>query len=238
VALFLKRSDVGLANAKIYERRSLALPPTIKRLYEQLERDFIMDLPDGSTYQTIFAGAKFSMLRQLCGGFGAGKFLDDFKCKAVVDLLKGELKNEPIIIWANFIQEIKMLHACLTKAGIGAFFIYSKIKPEERDEIREQFQAGLINVLVVQPEVWRYGTLLSRASGMIYFSSPVSGLTRSQTEDRTIDVEAQNSALIIDLPCEGTIEEDILKGLKAKESQDKIMRRIIQGIQRRQGVIA
>jgi hypothetical protein len=69
---------------------------------------------------------------------------------------------------------------------------------------------------------------------MIYYSTPESGETRQQSEDRTIDVSLSTGCLIIDLIVEDSLEEDILLSLRKKESNQSMMRRIVQRIQKEQ----
>ena len=95
------------------------------------------------------------------------------------------------------------------------------------------FVAGELDYFVAQGSCHRFGANLSACDTMIYFSSAESALTRQQTEERTIDLSNRKSKLIVDLVTYDTVEVDIHKGHARKEGRQSVMRRLIQGIQRR-----
>lgn len=225
---FLTRKQAGIKNQKIYETRTIELPSKMRKIYNELEENFWVEL-EGQEIRTPFAGAKYSKLKQLCSGIVEKKLYEDFKIIALRDLINGELKNEQVIIWATFTEEIIKIQEILNNCQV----IYGKINIEQRNNRRKWFQQGKTRILVIQPETFKYGTNLSSASTMIYFSSPESLITRQQSEDRTVDISLQNGTLIIDMPTKSTVQEDILKSLKNKENKDLQLRRMIEGIKKR-----
>ena len=224
---YLKRKEVSLGGEKIYEKIICVMDKETQVAYNTLEKDFMVETPT-INIKTMFAGAKFSYLRQLCGGFANGNLVSGHKTKTLFKLLDNELKGQSVVIWAQFLTEIEHLSTLLR-----APFICGDVSQDQRSSIRNQFQAGQIRYLVAQPECWKYGTNLSNADAMVYYSAPTSALTRQQSEDRTLDIQKNNSCLIIDLVTQNTVDEDILVSLHKKEKQDLQMRRIINSIQRR-----
>ena len=224
---FLRRKDVNLGGEKIYEKRVVELPTELRKAYDRLEHEFILEI-QGIERETLYAGVKFGLLRQLCGGFAEKRLVGNHKVAALAELLDGELKDQQVIVWAWYIHEVEHLAQVLKCKSI-----YGKTKLPDREKIRGAFQRGEERLLVAQPEVWKFGTTLSAASTMIYYSSPEALLTRQQSEDRTLDLAANNSALIIDLLCKDTVDEDIRESLLRKEDKDTMMRSLINAIRRR-----
>ena len=68
---------------------------------------------------------------------------------------------------------------------------------------------------------------LSKASTVIYYSTPTGLETRQQSEDRVVNVKDKDSVLIIDLIVDNTIEKSIIKSIKLKESNEQLMRRLV-----------
>jgi SNF2 family DNA or RNA helicase len=224
---YLKRQDVSLGGEKIYERVTCSFNKDTKKAYDTLERDFMVETSTISI-KTMFAGAKFSALRQLCGGFANGNLVSSHKTKTLFQLLNTSLKEQQVVIWAQFLNEIEWISRMLF-----APVICGQVPQKERSSIREQFQKGKIRYIVAQPECWKYGVTLSAAETMIYYSAPCSALTRQQSEDRTLDIQKNNSCLIIDLVTKNTVEEDILFSLQKKENQDLLIRSIINNMKER-----
>jgi hypothetical protein len=223
---FLKREDVGIAGEKEIITRKVQMCDELKKKYDEFEEFFWTEI-NGTVLKTAFAGAKFCKLRQICSGIINAENIYTHKIDEIITLLKGELKDAPVIVWAWFRNEIDYLSKALHCDAI-----HHEIKPKRRAEINKAFQNGEVQYVVAQHDVWRFGTTLSHASTAINFSLPLSELTRAQVNDRTVDVDKKEPSLIIDLITEGTVEEDILEGLNAKEEEDKIFRRCMRRFQK------
>ena len=181
-------------------------------------------------HKTIYATQKFLWLRGFSSGFVDKKIVDKCKIDMLVNLCHEELKGQQLVIWCSYLHEIDLIWASFHSDT--AEIINGSIPPSQRAEIVKKFQSGKIQYLCIQPETMKYGSKLTAADCMVYFSSPLSGLTRQQTEDRTIDVDKKDSILIIDLLTKDTVDEDIYLSLIKKESQAQMMTRIVKGLSR------
>jgi len=72
-----------------------------------------------------------------------------------------------------------------------------------------------------------HGLNLSCADTAIYYSSPLGYEKRRQGQDRIIDIDKKNPPLVIDLICENTVDESLLKANKYKQKRIDIMKTII-----------
>jgi hypothetical protein len=224
---FLKRKEVNLGGETIIENRMIELPKEQQAVYDKLEEDFILEYQNIQR-QTMFAGAKYTLMRQLCGGFADGQMVSDHKILVLQELLDGELKGQQIVIWAWYVNEVKYI-AKLLKCP----FICGDVKPGDREIIRKGFQKGISKYIVVQPEVWKFGTTLSAAETMIYYSLPEGYLTYQQSKDRALDLEKQNSILLINLLVKNTVDVDGWDSLLRKEDKSIRMRSLINAAKKR-----
>lgn len=229
---FQTRADVNLGGEKIYEKRYVQMSSEMKAMYKKIAKDFMIEIDGKVVDATVYAHTKYLWLRRLCGGFVDGKMLFGDKVTELVYLLRTELKNQQVVVWCRFTDEIEYLSDYLTQLGFTVGMVYGKIPPKNRPMIQEAFQKGSFDIFLLQPGCFKYGVNLSCASTMIYYSTPESGETRQQSEDRTIDVSLATGCLIIDLIVEDSLEEDILLSLRKKESNQSMMRRIVQRMQK------
>jgi SNF2 family DNA or RNA helicase len=223
----LSRRDVGMDVRKIYERRLITLPPAVRKAYNTVEDEFILELKGKVIDSTIFAMEKFIWLRRICGGFYQGREVHNEKMKVLAELLTEELHNDQVVIWCAFIEELKNIGEMLVKMKIPCDVVYGDVPPEERTRRMVGFQAGSSRVLICQPECFKHGTDLSCADTEIYYSSPLGLETRLQSEDRLVNISTKNPALIIDLLVYDSIEEEIYEALQRKETRQELVKRFM-----------
>jgi SNF2 family DNA or RNA helicase len=208
----LTRKDAGLDKEKIFRNRVIQLTPATRKKYKQVESA----LYDGKILK--FAGQRWNECRRLCSGAE--------KEAELLSLLAGELKESKVMIWADFVEEVERIANIL-----DCFYIHGAVPANEREEIRMTFLHEKRH-LVAQPQTWKWGTNLSGVDTVIFFSLPQSLMTWQQVCERTVDLEKDDSLLIITLTAENTVEEDIRKSLENKETrvnQIDRLRRSIKG---------
>lgn len=236
---FLTCKEVNLGGRKIYMQRYVKFTSGIRKIYDNLMNDFILENDSGDVLGTAeFTVAKFIWARRLCGGFvrqlkNEKKFdlIFDAKGKEVFSLLSSELKGKQVVIWCEFTKEIMHLKRILRSEGIACAAIFGSVSIADREKRMNLFYENELQVLICQSKCYQYGTDLSCADTEIYYSSPLGLETRLQSEARLNAVD-KNSILIIDLLVEDTIEEDIYESLIRKESRQEMWRRIVQRLQR------
>lgn len=229
---FLKRSDVRLGGVKIRQTKLVELPAAARAIYKKTARTFVLDLPgETEARRTIYAGQRHVWFRRLADGFipdAPEPVVHSAKLDELRAILSGPLACQQTVIWAVYTAEVEWLARSIP----GADFVHGDVSPAQRDAKKAAFQAGAIRHLVVQPETMKYGAKLTAAGALVYFSSPEGALTRSQSEDRAIDVSRQDAALVIDIITADTIDEDIAWSLLRKETRSETLRRIVRGIER------
>ena len=222
---FLTRRDVNLGGEKIYEKRMAKLEDSPQRMYNRILKEFILE-QDNEIISTIYATEKFIWLRRICGGSLNGKIVSSAKLNSLTELINTELAREQIIIWCQFIDELKMLKNII---GMEAVMVYGEQKIGQREDAIKQFMTGKKRIFIAQPECFKMGVDLSCSRTMIYYSTPF-GLTRYQTEDRFVNVSNTDSLLVIDMIIEDSIEEDILVANRQRENNQQLLERIRKGL--------
>ena len=222
----LMRTDVDMGGEKIYQVRNLHMPKRMRKIYKTAEEEFILEYDD-KCEKTVWAMTKFLWLRRICGGILDGQPMWPGKMELLLKMLGSEFYGEQMIIWCQFIDELKYVKTILDVNGYDSEKVHGDVKPKERDEIGKRFLKKDFQILVAQPECYKFGKDLSSASVMVYYSSPLGLETRSQTEDRIIDVANKNSVLILDLIVEDSIDEDIYKAVKKKARRNVLMANLI-----------
>jgi hypothetical protein len=217
----LTRKDVGLDRHQVRERREVALPPALRKVYRRAERDFELETRTG-VVSTIFATARWQWLRQMCGGFVDGELVWDGKIKELVYLLRGELSTEPVVVWFAYNTEIDAAQEALKKIGVTCRIMNGNVPQFQRHTDRDDFEAGRFRVFLIQQAVDTRGIDLSAASVAVYYSSHASGEMRTQSEDRILDVGKEGPLLYLDLVVPNTVDEDVAVLLEGKTWRSKV----------------
>lgn len=230
----LRRKDVGLDKRKIRQIRYLDFDNETKKAYKKLECDWEVEY-NGKDFSTIWNGAVYSALRQMCGGFFMDKLSWNGKLNELVSLLTGELKHEQVVVWFAHNNEIKAAIKALGKERVAV--IKGDISVARREEYRKQFQKGDIRILLVQLMCAEEGMNLSAADTAIYFSEPLGFKARKQTEDRILDVDQKGPLLFIYLLVRNSVDIDIhaLQRVKGLENDISISKVLEQSLKKRLG---
>lgn len=232
-AFALKRSDVREERIERTARK-VQLPAQFRTMYEQVEREFILSLPDGEEKKTIWATQQFLWYRQIASGIVEGQLLWTGKVDAVWEYLQSELKNQQVVIWAAYTDELKAIYDIFKQHGARCGLVWGDISPVKREDIRREFQDGKLDYFLGQPSCFRHGTDLAAASTEFYFSAPLGLETLQQSRDRIISMSKNCIHFIVDWVTERTVDESIYKGLRNKERRSDLILRIIKEARMRQ----
>ena len=125
-----------------------------------------------------------------------------------------------VIIWANYVEDIKKIVGTLKKAYGEASTVeyHGSVDPRVRQEQIALFQEknGPARYFVGNPQTGGYGITLTAASTVVYYSNSYDLEKRLQSEDRAHRIGQNNSVTYVDLVAEKTIDERIVKSLRNK----------------------
>ena len=220
-SFILSRKDAGIGNKKFYETRYIPLEPEQKRIIRKIEKEFILETNE-QDLMTKWVPVKYVWMAQVAGGFVDHQLRYKGKYNELINLIKGELKDEQVVVWFRFNEEIKEAFSMVKKnTNVGVRSIIGETTFENRSAILSDFKQNKFQVLLLQERIGLFGLDLSTASTAIYFSNGFSLETRAQTEDRIENPSKNEPLLIIDLVTERTIDEYVLKALKRKNRDSK-----------------
>jgi hypothetical protein len=227
-AFVLRRSDAGIECRVNRQRREVAMPPRVKRAYATAERDYVLEFDGREIAKTMTAAARWTWMRQMCGGHVDGELVWPGKIKELLRLLRGELARDPVVVWFAYNPEIDAAHAALERARITSYRIYGLDPRPRRDAWVESWRRGEARVLLAQMAALDRGVDLSLADTAIYYSTRASGEMRAQTEERIIHPAKDRSLLLIDLVVPRTVDEDVVEllGVKKWRSESALRRAV------------
>ena len=209
---------------KVYQRRTVELTNEQKVIYNQLVTMALAILAEeGGTISTTTVLTQILRLQQGVSGhckMDDGRIID-VPSNKMPELLQivGEI-NGKAIIWANFTDDIEKIHKKLSEIyGLeSCATFYGGTKAENRQDIVEAFQDPLnpLRFFIGQPRTGGYGLTLTEAKTVIYYSNGYDLEIRLQSEDRAHRIGQTNKVTYIDIIAENTVDDKILKALRAK----------------------
>lgn len=218
----LKKDCLDLPE-KTYTARYIPLTKEQKMMYERIQREALMLFDDGEMVTAPAVITQLLRLQQVLSGHiktDEGKVVT-FPTKRM-DALH-EIMDEhdgKAIIWSRFRYDIQAIVLTLKKkygehAAAGYF---GDTGDEERNNIVRNFQDPNhpLKYFVGNPSTAGYGLTLTEADLVVYYANDFNLETRIQSEDRAHRIGQKNPVTYVDLICEGTIDEKIVKSLRAK----------------------
>ena len=132
----------------------------------------------------------------------------------VLDEIEGKA-----IIWGHWQRDIKnIIKAVVDEYGPGSVVDYYGLTPqdERQDNIRKFQNDPKCRFLVGTPQTGGYGITLTQANTVIYYSNGYDLEKRLQSEDRAHRIGQKKNVTYVDLICEDTVDEKIVKALRKK----------------------
>jgi SNF2 family DNA or RNA helicase len=206
---------------KIYMKRNITLTSDQLKLYDQMRKEALATL-NGKTTTTVNALTQLMRLQQItCGHFTA----DDGSTQSIKNNRIGELMDVleetegKAIIWAHYQYDITNIIKEVVKVhGPGSIVDYYGLTPQdERQSNIKKFQSDpKCRFIVGTPATGGYGITLTAANTVIYYSNGYDLEKRLQSEDRAHRIGQKRSVTYVDLMCDSTVDEKIVKSLRKK----------------------
>jgi len=211
---------------KIYSRKILEMPSSIRKQYNELKKD-LLTIIDDSEISVNNALTKFLRLQQLCSGYindDEGNLIvmkENVKLNALEEELEDGLKA---IVFCKFTYEIQIIKEMLKKLNIEYREISGSIKTEDRQKAVKDFQEDEnVQVFIGQVEAASTNITLTEAKKEIYYSNSLNLATRLQSEDRAHRIGLKDNLSIIDFVTKDSVEERILEMLLTKKDVASII---------------
>jgi SNF2 family DNA or RNA helicase len=221
-AFRVKKEDCLDLPDKLYVKREVDLTPEQTKYYNEMKA-FAMAQIGSGLVSTVNALTQLMRLHQIVCGHVK---LDDgtiieLPNKRMDELLSVvEETDGKLIIWANYRHDIEAIKLALSKEygmnSVGMY--YGDTDMDERKRVLEEFQNpdSEMRFFVGNPSTGGYGLTLTAASTMVYYSNSFDLEKRLQSEDRAHRIGQTKNVTYIDLMAVGTVDEKIVKALRAK----------------------
>ena len=206
---------------KNFIKRHITLTPAQKKIYEQMKKA-AMAVLNGKVTTTMTVLTQLMRLHQItCGHFTA----DDGSIQEVESNRLNELMSileeteGKAIIWANYQRDVaQIIEHIEKKYGKGSIVDYYGLTPQEdrQDNIRKFQNDSNCRFLIGTPQTGGYGITLTQANTVIYYSNGYDLEKRLQSEDRAHRIGQKKTVTYVDLICEDTVDEKIVKALRDK----------------------
>lgn len=217
----LTLEDAGIYLPEVtYTKRYYEMFPEQRRMYEQLCEQYRTEFRDGTELEAEAAMTRLLRLQQIICGYAATgpgepiKRIDDKKNPRLDLLLEiTEDLTDPAIIWCKFIEDCNQI---CTALGDQAVRYDGTVDNDGRAQAKSRFQSGDVK-FIVMTVAGAEGLTLTQAKMAIFYSSQFSLLKRIQQEARHHRIGQTDKTFVIDLVCEGTVDNKIIDALRDKK---------------------
>jgi SNF2 family DNA or RNA helicase len=206
---------------KVFMKRYVTLTADQKKLYNQMKEQALAIL-NGKMTTTMTVLTQLMRLHQItCGHFTA----DDGSTQAVDSNRLNELMSVldetegKAIIWANYQLSVgEIIQRIIKEYGEDSYVHYYGLTSQEdrQNNIRKFQNDPNCRFIIGTPQTGGYGITLTQAHTVIYYSNSYDLEKRLQSEDRAHRIGQKKTVTYIDLICEDTVDEKIVKALRDK----------------------
>ena len=207
---------------KTFMKLTIQLTPEQVKLYKQMKTLALAQM-DGKIMTTATVLTQLMRLQQItCGHFtaddGTVKEVKSNRLPELMDVLE-EVEGK-VVIWAHWQKDVyRIMQEVSKKFGENSFVDYFGPTPmSDRQTNIEKFQnpSSPVRFFIGTTQTGGYGITLTAASTMIYYSNGYDLEKRQQSEARIDRIGQEHPMTYIDIMCEDTVDERIVKALKKK----------------------
>jgi SNF2 family DNA or RNA helicase len=206
---------------KNWIKRHIQLSKEQQKIYKQM-KEHALAMLNGKVTSTMTVITQLMRLQQItCGHFVADDgTTQEIKSNRITELMNVLDETEgKAIIWGHWQKDIQNIVSEIEKVyGPGSVVSYYGLTPQEerQDNIRQFQHDPKCRFMVGTPSTGGYGITLTAANTVIYYSNGYDLEKRLQSEDRAHRIGQKKTVTYIDLICEDTIDEKIVKALRDK----------------------
>tara|TARA_R110000796_G_scaffold252638_1_gene389687 strand:+ start:13511 stop:14956 length:1446 start_codon:yes stop_codon:yes gene_type:complete len=219
----LKKDCLELPD-KVYLKRTITMSDEQKKVYKDIQKNAKAMLSKGTVTINHIITQIIRLHQISCGFVGLdGGNISELKSQRLPELLEIlEETDGKAIIWANYRHDIQKIEAELSRIygenSVGSY--YGDVSQERREEVIDKFQDpdSPLRFFVGNTQTGGYGITLTAASTVIYYSNNYDLEKRLQSEDRAHRIGQTNKVTYIDIVCEHTVDEKIVKALRRKQN--------------------
>jgi SNF2 family DNA or RNA helicase len=206
---------------KTFMKRVVQLTSEQLKVYSQMKKEALAIL-NGKMLTTANALTQLMRLQQItCGHFksddGTTQELKSNRIEELINVLN-EIEGK-VVIWAHWQSDVRQIIKAISEEfGQDSFVDYYGLTPQdERQQNIKRFQEDdKCKFFIGTPQTGGYGITLTAASNMVYYSNGYDLEKRQQSEARIDRIGQTKPMTYIDIICEDTVDERIVKALRKK----------------------
>tara|TARA_R110000851_G_scaffold86820_2_gene189008 strand:+ start:743 stop:2176 length:1434 start_codon:yes stop_codon:yes gene_type:complete len=207
---------------KTFTKRIIQLTDEQQKLYSQMKKNALA-IMNSKLSTTATAMTQLMRLQQItCGHFksddGAIQEIKNNRITELMDTLD-EIQGK-VVIWAHWRNDIATIVKHVKEEyGDNSFVTYfGDTSTEDRQKAIKKMQdpKNSVRFIIGTPQTGGYGITLTGASTMIYYSNGYDLEKRMQSEARIDRIGQKRPMTYIDIMCEKTVDEKIVKALRKK----------------------
>jgi SNF2 family DNA or RNA helicase len=207
---------------KTFMKRTIQLSEEQQKLYSQMKQMALAVMNDKMT-TTATAMTQLMRLQQItCGHFKADDgTVQQIKNNRIIELMDvlDEIHGK-VVIWAHWKNDIQTIveHVKKQYGDNSIVTYYGDTSVDDRQKAIKLIQDpdSPVRFIVGTPATGGYGITLTEASTMVYYSNGYDLEKRMQSEARIDRIGQKRAMTYIDILCENTVDERIVKALRAK----------------------
>ena len=207
---------------KTYTKRIIQLTDEQQKLYSQMKKSALAVM-NSKLSTTATAMTQLMRLQQItCGHFKSDDgVVQEIKNNRIVELMDTleEIQGK-VVIWAHWRNDIATIVKHIKEEyGNNSYVTYfGDTTVEDRQKAIKKIQdpKSSVRFIIGTPQTAGYGITLTGASTMIYYSNGYDLEKRMQSEARIDRIGQEMPMTYIDIMCEKTVDERIVKALRKK----------------------
>jgi SNF2 family DNA or RNA helicase len=219
----LTKEQAGLnLPPKLYQRLVYELAPDQRRVYDQLRKEFMVELDGGVLVTAALAIVRVLRLQQVACGYlpnpddpEAEPILvpstENPRLRAFMDWLE-DVGKQQVIVWCRFTHDVDII--CRELGPPRCVRYDGEVGEKQKAEALDLFRSGRRQICVAKASSMGMGLTLVNSAISFYYSNTFSLLERLQSEDRQHRPGQHNPVTYIDLIADRTVDQKILAALR------------------------
>ena len=216
ICISMKAEDYLQLPDITYHEIPVELDPKAKKVYLELERKMVLELPEDEEEISVASAAALSnKLLQLANGalYDEDHNVHEIhgcKLEAFLELIES-LQGKPALVFYNFQHDRARILKGLEKTKL-------RIRELKTTQDEDDWNAGKIDILLTHPASSAYGLNLQQGGNhVIWFGLTWNYELYTQANKRLHRQGQEEKVIIHHLVCAGTRDEDVMKALERKE---------------------
>jgi SNF2 family DNA or RNA helicase len=219
----LTKEQAGLnLPPKLYQRLVFELAPEQRRVYDQLRKEYMVELDNGVLITAALAMVRVLRLQQVACGYlpnpddPEGEPIlvprgENPRLAALRDWME-DIGPQQSIIWCRFTRDVDLI---TRELGPPRCVRYDgEVNEREKARSLDLFMGGKRQFCVAKAASMGMGLTCVNSSISFYYSNTFSLLERLQSEDRQHRIGQHNPVTYVDLVADGTVDLKILRSLR------------------------